>query len=186
MAYQFIIEKTNYCNFSLYALGEAHERFNFWVRFLNKHCLGRFAITSAPLLNVNALQALWLSAETSVDRDSGEASFTFRVSPTSLYRVIEADLNRILGFPTENLAADPTSEDLEGFFETIGYYKEPMVMSNLVKKFLHMEWDYYFEVVGRVFTTKISGYHGITSISQIIGFALANNLPVNFGRLILK
>ena len=154
MAYQFIIEKTNYCNFSIDALGEAHERFHFWVNFLNKHRLGKLAITSAPLLNVNALQALWLSAETSLDRDSGEASFTFRVSLSSLYRVIEADLNRILGFPMDNLVADPTSEDLEGFFETIGYYKEPMVMSNLLKKFLHMEWDYYFEVVGRVFTTN--------------------------------
>ena len=69
-----------------------------------------------------------------MDRDIGDASFTFRTSPSSLYRVTEADLNRILGFPTDNLIADPSSEDLEGFFETIGYYKEPMVMSNLDKK----------------------------------------------------
>ena len=44
----------------------------------------------------------------------------------------------------------------------------------------------FFTTVSHVFAPKISGFHGISRMIQIIGFAIAHNRKINFGHLIME
>ena len=95
-------------------------------------------------------------------------------------------MNRILGFPRENFAELPTEDEITQFFQTILYQGE-INLPRMLKSNLKPEWDLFFDTLARVFApTTRKNFNVITSLLQKIGFCIAFNRPINFGKLILQ
>ena len=95
-------------------------------------------------------------------------------------------MNRILGFPRENFAKLPTEDEITQFFQTI-LYQDEINLPRMLKSNLKPEWDLSFDTLARVFApTTRKNFNVITSLLQKIGFCIAFNRPINFGKLILQ
>ena len=51
---------------------------------------------------------------------------------------------------------------------------------------LPKEWHLFFTIISHTFAPKISGFHGISRMIQIIGFSIAHNRRINYGHLIME
>ncbi|KAL1802846.1 hypothetical protein ACET3Z_031493 [Daucus carota] len=92
----------------------------------------------------------------------------------------------ILGFLRENFAELPTEDEITQFFQTILYQGE-IFLPRLFKSNLKPEWDIFFDTLAKVFApTTRKNFNVISSLLQKIGFCIAHNRPVNFGKLILQ
>ncbi|KAK1356704.1 hypothetical protein POM88_049960 [Heracleum sosnowskyi] len=111
------------------------------------------------------------------------SSFTFSVGDThyTLNRDILCDA---LHFPRDNFVNLPSEADLIQIFTNI-HYQGQIDLVKLSKSNLVSEWDLFFDTLAKVFSncTK-TNFHNIPSLLQNIGFAVANNLRINFGHLI--
>ncbi|KAK1369616.1 hypothetical protein POM88_035708 [Heracleum sosnowskyi] len=111
------------------------------------------------------------------------SSITFCVGDThyTLNRDILCDA---LHFPRDNFVNLPSEADLIQFFTNI-HYQGQVDLVKLSKSNLVGEWDLLFDTLAKVFSncTK-TNFHNIHSLLQNIGFAVANNLRINFGHLI--
>ena len=112
-------------------------------------------------------------------------SFAFK---TELFSSLKLDLNTALHLPTEDFADYPSDEDLLGFFAWIqcSLDENNMIPRVIYQNHLPKEWHLFFTIVSHAFAPKISGFHGISKMIQIIGFSIAHNRRINFGRLIME
>lgn len=157
-------------------------RYRYWVRFLNEYSNVRYALVTRTTLNHDALREIYCSA---VDTSSKETlSFKFSILNRDI-TVTEHDLNRILHLPTKDHDPYPEVYELYGFFRGISYQSE-VTLGNMYKHFLPREWNFFFHTLSRVFAPKRGGFHGITHFIQVVGFAVAYNLNINFGKLIME
>ena len=100
----------------------------------------------------------------------------------------EKDLNTALHLPTEDFDDYPTNEDLLGFFTWIqcSLDENNMIPRVIYQNHLPKEWHLLFTIISHTFAPKISGFHGISKMIQIIGFSIAHNRRINYGHLIME
>ena len=61
-----------------------------------------------------------------------------------------------------------------------------MIPRVIYQNHLPKEWHLFFTTISHVFAPKISEFHRISRMIQIIGFAIAHNRRINFGHLIME
>ena len=61
-----------------------------------------------------------------------------------------------------------------------------MIPRVIYQNHLPKECHLFFTIISHVFAPKISGFHGISRMIQIIGFSIAHNRRINFGHLIME
>jgi hypothetical protein len=144
------------------------------------------AFTAKPTLVHDALQQLWTSAVTFGSK-STPYGFRFTLAGQE-YEVTEEIFNRVLGFPVKDVYdPEPTAADRLTFFEEIGCYPPTgRITANVQKQFFHVEWNYFFEAITRCFRARERDYHQIPIPMQIFGVALARELNINYGRIVLS
>ena len=157
-------------------------QFRYWVQFLNEYSNVQYAVLTLDILNIDQLRELYTNA---IDTSTPEVlSFTFSIADREI-TVTEHDLNRILNFPTENHVPFPDVFDLLGFFMGIRYHST-LNIGDLYKHHLPREWNFFFHTLIHVFANKRGGLHGIPHFIQVIGFVVAHNLSINFGKAIME
>ena len=92
-------------------------------------------ITTRVVLNVEALRELYVTADDT--SDVNQKSFTFMIHERSI-TVTEHDINRILQFPTDNFAPDPTDEEISQFFQLIRLQQVDLLGPNIGEGGLNM------------------------------------------------
>ena len=113
--------------------------------------------------------------------------FKFRLQNRTIF-LNERDLNTALHFPMENFDYYPTNEELLGFFTWIqcSLDENNMIPRVIYQNHLPKEWHLFFTIVSHVFAPKISGFHGVSKMIQIIRFSIAHNMRINLGHLIME
>ena len=182
MAGRFVIEETN---LNGYFDPEASlARFRPWVRFLNNQSLINTAITANADLQIQPIQDFYSTALNTTLPDKHTMSGDITGGRT--IHINTDDVNRILGFLRENFAELPTEEEITQFFQTILYQGE-IFLPRMLKGNLKPEWDLFFDTLAKVFApTTRKNFNVISSLLQKIGFCIAHNHQVNYGKLILK
>ena len=61
-----------------------------------------------------------------------------------------------------------------------------MIPRVIYQNHLPKEWHVFFTIISHAFAPKISGFHGISKLIQIIGFSIAHNRRINYGHLIME
>lgn len=158
------------------------EQFRAWTQFLNEYSLIRYALVTQVQLNHDALRELYCSAVNTSGQDG--CAITYRLFGRSI-RITERDVNRILHFPMENLVSNPTPEQIEIFFHFIRYQDGNFKTGNLSRTFLTQYWNFFFHTLNHVFSSERTNHDRIPEFIQIIGYAVANNLRFNFGKIVL-
>lgn len=162
--------------------------FRFWVRFLTEYSYVRYALTEDAVFNHDALRECYCTAFESTEEEV--LSFTFQLG-NRVILVSELDLNRILQFPGNNFVPDPTTQELFDFFDTISYHVDEGVFSvdhlgDMYKHRFPKEWNFFFHTINHVFAPKKGGFHGLPNFIQKISYAVANNLRINYGKLLVE
>ena len=183
MAGNFVIMKSNATSFqNINSISNI--QFRAWAQFLNEQSLVRYALTTRVILNVEALRELYVTAEDT--SDVNQKSFTFMIHERSI-TVTEHDINRILQFPTDNFAPDPTDEEISQFFQLIRLQQVDFSHGELYKYNLPRHWNFFFGTLLNVFLPrKRLGTDSITESIRKIGFAVAHNREINFGRIVIS
>jgi hypothetical protein len=175
----FEIVKHNFIGY--FNPNECPEKFRPWVRFMNEHSLIKTAITIDVPLRSGPLKIICSTAEVADDLKS--FSFTFN---DTKYVATESLFNSVLNFPQGNFVPFPSDDELTVFFRNIFYHGD-INLTRLERKNMLQEWDYFFDTICKVFTNSTKGnFNTISSPLQYIGFAVANNISLNFGSLIWK
>ena len=156
-----------------------------WIRFLNEGSIVHFALTHSVSLNHSLLKQVFLSGTRATQGHLLGLSFKFQQRTVFLS---ETDLNTALHLPTEDFAEYPTDEDLLGFFAWIqcSLDENNMIPRVIYQNHLPKEWHLFFTILSHAFAPKISGFHGISKLIQIIGFSVATNRRINYGHLIME
>ncbi|KAK1389933.1 hypothetical protein POM88_018111 [Heracleum sosnowskyi] len=186
MAHQFSLAKNNFFNVDT-EIGDQLPRFKHWIRFLNLYSRASHAFTAKPTLVDNALQQLWTSAVTFGSKTE-PLGFRFTLAGKE-FEVTEEIVNRVLGFTVkDDYDPEPTAAERLSFFEEIGCYpqNEQLKTGNIQKQFFHVEWNYFFEAITRCFRAREKDFHQIPIPMQTFGVALARELDINYGRIILS
>ena len=75
------------------------------------------------------------------------------------------------------------------FFQQLTYVTEggftQDVLKDMYKHRLPKEWHFYFHTLHHCFAPKKGGHAGIANFSHMLGYTVAHNLSINFGKLIL-
>ena len=173
------IVKTNH--FMATAIDSKHSAFQGMVKFLNNSYLG-YAMTAQPLLNGRVLAEFWRSAEA-----DGEGNLVYNLDDPNNSHTISADVvNEVLQLPRENLVAAPTEEQFRELLMAIGYSDDIEGLAKLDRKFLRMEWSFFFDALTKVFSAKTGGYNAIISLVLKIAYAVLKNINIDIGELILN
>ena len=135
------------------------------------------------VLSVDQLTDIYCEDEDTSDEQV--KAFTFRTSGDRRIRVTEHDVNRILNFPTEHFAPDPTVAEIHEFFQLIRT-TQANFSNELLRYKLVGHWNFFFLTLIRPFTAKTSNLHGIPRPLQKIGYVVAHNRRINFGRIIIE
>ena len=99
----------------------------------------------------------------------------------------EHDINRILQFPTDNFAPDPTDEEISHFFQLIRLQQVDFSHGELYNYNLPRHWNFFFGTLLNVFLPrKRLGTDSITEPIRKTGFAVAHNRDINFGRIVIS
>ena len=182
MSGRFVIEESNLNGYLDPDISLA--RFRHWVRFLNSQSLVSTAITANVDLQIQPLQDFYSTALSTTLLDNYR--ITGDITGGRSITITTDDVNRILGFPRENFAEIPSDEELVQFFQTILYQGE-IYLPKMLKDNLKPEWDLFFDTLAKVFApTTRRNFNNISSLLQKIGFCIAYNRPINFGKLILQ
>ena len=184
MADNFQIKKTNFLSIIEADISRSGI-FEKWIRFLNEGSIAHYALTHSVNLNHGLLKQVFLSGKRANQGDLSGLKFRFQNRTVFL---TERDLNTALHLPTEDFADYPSDEDLLGFFAWIqcSLDENNMIPRVIYQNHLPKEWHLFFTIVSHAFAPKISGFHGISKMIQIIGFSIAHNRRINFGRLIME
>ncbi|KAL8088154.1 hypothetical protein AgCh_038070 [Apium graveolens] len=92
--------------------------------------------------------------------------------------ILEDDVNKALGIPTDKLVEAPTQDELCEFMEFINY-SERINLVNMNKKYLRREWSFLFDSVIKAFTCRKSGFDNISSVVQKLVYSMALNKHIN-------
>ena len=184
MADNFQIKKTNFLSIIEGDISRSGI-FEKWIRFLNEGSIAHYALTHSVSLNHSLLKQVFLTGKRANQGDLLGLKFKFQNRSVFL---TEHDLNTALHLPTEDFADYPSEEDLLGFFAWIqcSLDENNMIPRVIYQNHLPKEWHLFFTIVSHTFAPKISGFHGISRMIQIIGFSIAHNRRINFGRLIME
>ncbi|KAK1347353.1 hypothetical protein POM88_055043 [Heracleum sosnowskyi] len=185
MAHQFSLAKNNFYNITT-EVGDNLPRFKFWVRFLNLYSKASVAFTAKPQLVHDALLQLWTTAVTFGNKTT-PYGFRFTLAGRE-YEVTEEIVNRVLGFPVkDSYDPEPTAAERLAFFEEIGCYPPSgPITTHIQKQYFHVEWNYFFEAITRCFRAREKDFHQIPIPMQTFGVALARELDINYGRIVLS
>ena len=184
MADNFQIKKTNFLSIIEADISRSGI-FEKWIRFLNEGSIARYALTHSVSLNHSLLRQVFLTGKRANQGDLSGLKFRFQNRNVVL---TELDLNTALHLPTEDFADYPSDEDLLGFFAWIqcSLDENNMIPRVIYQNHLPKEWHLFFTIISHVFAPKISGFHGLSKMIQIIGFSIAHNRRINFGHLIME
>ena len=184
MVDNFQIKKTNFLSIIEGDISRSGI-FEKWIRFLNEGSIAHYALTHSVSLNHSLLKQVFLTGKRANQGDLLGLKFQFQNRSVFL---TEHDLNTALHLPTEDFADYPSDEDLLGFFAWIqcSLDENNMIPRVIYQNHLPKEWHLFFTIVSHTFAPKISGFHGISRMIQIIGFSIAHNRRINFGRLIME
>ena len=184
MADNFQIKKTNFLSIIEGDISRSGI-FEKWIRFLNEGSIAHYALTHSVSLNHSLLKQVFTTGKRANQGDLLGLSFKFQNRSVFL---TEHDLNTALHLPTEGFDDYPTDEDLLGFFAWIqcSLDENNMIPRVIYQNHLPKEWHLFFTIVSHTFAPKISGFHGLSKLIQIIGFSIAHNRRINFGHLIME
>ena len=184
MADNFQIKKTNFLSILENDISRAG-LFVKWIPFLNEGSICNYALTYSVQLNFGLLRQVFITTKKS---NQGEVlGFKFRLQNRYVY-ITESDINAALQLPVDNFAEYPTNEELLRFFLWMQCTLDEnnMVPRVVYQNHLPKECHLFFTTISHVFAPKISGFHGISRMIQIIRFAIAHNRRINFGHLIME
>ena len=184
MADNFQIKKTNFLSINEADISRSGI-FEKWIRFLNEGSIVHYALTHSVHLNHGLLKQVFLTGKRATQGNLLGLRFKFQNRTVFLS---ELDLNTALHLPTEDFAEYPTDEDLLGFFAWIqcSLDENNMIPRVIYQNHLPKEWHLFFTIISHAFAPKISGFHGLSKLIQIIGFSIATNRRINFGHLIME
>lgn len=72
-------------------------------------------------------------------------------------------------------------EVIRTFLMKIGYIGYLSRHGKLTRPNLHREWSFYFDYIGRAFTTKCTNFNAIIHTTQHVGYSLIHGYDYNFG-----
>ena len=156
-----------------------------WIRFLNEGSICNYSLTHSVQLNFGLLRHVFTTAKKA---NQGEIlGFKFRLQNRFIY-ITESDINVALRLPVDNFVEYSSNEELFGFFLWLQCTLDEnnMVSRVVYQNHLPKEWPLIFMTISHVFAPKTSGFHGISRMIQIIGFAIAHNRRINFGHIIME
>ena len=184
MADNFQIKKTNFLSIVEADISRSGI-FEKWIRFLNEGSIVHYALTHSVLLNNGLLKQVFQTGKRATQGNLLGLRFKFQNRTVFLS---EHDLNTALHLPTEDFTEYPTDEDLLGFFAWIqcSLDESNMIPRVIYQNHLPKEWHLFFTIISHTFAPKISGFHGLSKLIQIIGFSIATNRRINFGHLIME
>ena len=184
MADNFQIKKTNYLSILENDIIRAG-LFVKWIRFLNEGSICHYALTHSVQLNFGLLRQVFTSAKKANQVDI--LGFKFKLQSRYVY-ITEIDINVVLHLPVEKLDAYPSNNELLDLFQWLQCTLDEnnRVPKVLYKNHLPKEWHLFLTTISHVFVPKISGFYGISRMIQIVGFVIAHNRRINFGRLIME
>ena len=184
MADNFLIKKTNFLSILDNNISRSGV-FEKWIRFLNEGSICNYALTHSVNLNQGLLKQVFLTGKRANQSNLSGLKFRFQHRTVHL---TERDLNTALHLPTEGFDDYPTDEDLLGFFAWIqcSLDENNMIPRVIYQNHLPKEWHLFFTIISHAFAPKISGFHGLSKLIQIIGFSIAHNRRINFGHLIME
>lgn len=179
----FEIKRTNFLSV-LDNNPDKTQRFYRWIRFLNEHSNVHFSLTANVQLNVDMLEYIHMNSTiVNIDENIG---FQFPLVDETI-RISKDDLNELLHFPRDNLMDDPTSDELLKFFRSIQVtLHNGKIPRYFYKNHLPKEWNMFFTIISYTFSPKTGGWHRLSILLQKIGLAVAYNLSINFGYLIME
>ena len=161
--------------------------FRAWTIFLRDHCLLSYALKTPAQLNLDMLEQVFQTLDNSSDDQTRAFSFTLNMdSNDRTFRVTEHDVNRILRMPLGPHVPDPTPEEIHQFFTHIRTQQTDFSVREYMKHLLPRHWNYFFHNLLLVFTAKKTNLSGISVPVQKIGYALAHNQAINYGRVIIQ
>lgn len=182
MVGNFTISRTNLV--AEYHIQTLPVNYRAWARMLLEYSQVRYALVTDVILNHDMLRECYCSAYRS--SIGNELAFTFRIANREI-RVTELDLNRILRFPENDLVPYPTSERLTQFFISINYVNPNLQDSGeRCKHHLPKQWNFFFHTLMQCFSYKKFNTHSISNFYQVLGFGVANNCRINFGKLLMN
>lgn len=183
MVNNFEIKKTNFVSI----LGNDLRKtgiFQKWIIFLNEHSIVRYALTANVQINSDLIQYVTQNSYISNEGDQLGIEFIFG---EDVIRISEDDLNEHLHLPRDNFVDVPDSSTLFDFFVSIqATLENGQLPAKFYRSHLPKEWNLFFGVISQVFSSKISSWVSVSGLVQKIGFSVANNLRINYGRLMMK
>ena len=164
----------------------ANSSFCTWARVSIEYSKVRYALVADIVLNHNMLHDCYCTV---VNTSTVHVSnLTFQLGQKAVV-VTEHVLNRIFRFPENNHVPDPTDLELFTLFQQLTYVIEgeftQAVLKDMYEHILQKEWNFYFLTLNHYFAPKKGGHADIASFRQKLGYAVAHNLSINFGKLIL-
>ena len=183
MAANFDIPKTN---FTIVENNNLITQANYrrWVRYMSEFSFARFALTESVMLNKSLL--LDFLSSLSVVNEGQVLGIKCVIQGRTLI-ISENTLNTTLQLPTEDFEAVPDRAKRINIFYAIHCQMETNgeLPSKLYVRHLPREWNFFFNSILHVFAPKTGGFHGITTLNQEIGIAIAQNTRINLGHLIM-
>ena len=156
-----------------------------WIRFINEGSICHYSLTHSAQLNSELLRHVFISAKRANQGDI--LGFKFKLHNRYVY-ITETYINAALHLPVDNFVEYQSNEELLEFFQWLQCTldENKRVPRVLYRNHLPKEWHLFFTTISHVFAPKISGFHGISRLIQIIGFSIAYNRRINFGPLIME
>ena len=100
---------------------------------------------------------------------------------------MEHAINRILQFPTTNFSPEPSDEKISEFFFIIRLQQVDFSHGELYKYNLTCHWNFFFSTLLNIFSLrKRQGADSIMEPIREIGYAIAPNREINFGRILIR
>ena len=180
----FIHKKTIF--FAFLDANQAPEVFQYFVKFLSEaYFVG--APTANPVLYLDVLGDFWNTTTTrTVVHENQAAAIVINCTiKGQQVEILEDDVNKALGIPTDNLVEAPTQDELHEFMDFINY-SERIKLASMNRKYLRREWSFLFDSVIRAFTCRKSGFDNISNIVQKLVYSMAHNKQINVGHYILE
>lgn len=72
------------------------------------------------------------------------------------------------------------------FFHLLRSQQPNFFVGEFLKHFLPKQWNFFSHTLIHIFTSKTTNLHGITLFLRKIGYAIAHNMHVNFGLMLLE
>ena len=158
---------------------DAPHEFNNLSKFLGP-CNLSYAMIAAPILFCEVVEEVWSTAMYNLT----DKIITFSLKG-NLYSINGDVLSSCLNLPNNTHAQSPIEIEIKTMLNEINYVVPDTNLCKIVMKNLRKEWSYFFEILIKVLSGKISNFDAITSVIQEITYEILYNHFYNVGETII-